>query len=129
MLLDSPDSVQGHSHGGVGRRQAPGGAQHPLLRQGQLVAADEWGVAQGGGVVEERPFGLGGLEEEQHQGLQSPVVAPGVVGLEIAPVPMQALGHPLRRDGTWLFNSRQAARVTHRSVVAGNVAPMSSWEF
>lgn len=83
-----------------GRHQV--GPSTPALGQGRQVAADEGGVAQGGGVVEEGPLGFGGLEHEQHQGLESPVVALGVLRLEVAPVPAQAVRHALRRDGATL---------------------------
>jgi len=66
---DSLDGVQGHPRGGVGRQQTPGRAQHPPIRQGRQVAADEGGAAEPGGGVEEGRFRFGGLEQEQHQGL------------------------------------------------------------
>ena len=93
----------GHAVGQCGQRLGPlvrlGGevagartAQHSPFRQSRQVAADEGRMAQGGGVVDEGLLSFGGLEQEQHQGLCSAVVAADVVALEVAPVSAQALG-------------------------------------
>ena len=54
-------------------------------------------MSEPGGGVEEGSFCFGGLEQEQHQGLGSAVVALDVIALEVASVAAQPLGYPLRR--------------------------------
>ena len=99
MSTDCPDSMQRHAVGGVGRRQAPGRAQHSPLRQGRQVAADERGVSEPGGGVEEGCFRFGGLEKEEHQGICSAVVAAGVVAGEVTSEGTQAIRDRRQRSG------------------------------